>query len=157
MLSHPAVHLTRPARAADWHLIDALHRQCSPENLLRRWGRTLITRRHVERLLEHSTCWISLDSSGCPLALTSAGWLSHEAGVVDLALQVVDAHQRRGIGTALARHVADHARIRGAHTLPVHTNAANTPMLRLLRRLGPFRHVRDGTRIDVRVALSTAP
>ncbi|MEU1310961.1 GNAT family N-acetyltransferase [Streptomyces cinnamoneus] len=63
-----------------------------------------------------------LDRAGRPLALTSAGWLSQEAGVVDLALQVADAHQRRGIGTALARHAAAHARSRGAHTLTVHTD-----------------------------------
>ncbi|PAU48402.1 GNAT family N-acetyltransferase [Streptomyces albireticuli] len=156
-MNHPGVHLTRPARAADWHLIDAFHRNCSPENLLRRWSRTRITRRHAESLLEHSSCWISLDSAGCPLALTSTGWISQESGVIDLALQVADAHQGRGIGTALARHVADHAHRRGAHTLTVHTDAANTPMLRLLRHLGPSRHVRDGTRIDVRVPLGAAP
>ncbi|MBC2878079.1 GNAT family N-acetyltransferase [Streptomyces sp. TYQ1024] len=137
-------------------MVDDLHRRCSPENLLRRWGPTRVTCRDLERLLEHSTCWISLDAAGRPLALASAGWISQEAGVVDLALQVADAHQRRGIGTALARHVAAHARARGAHTLAVHTDAANTPMLRLLQRLGPAQHARDGTRIDVRIPLGRA-
>ncbi|WP_229351468.1 GNAT family N-acetyltransferase [Streptomyces sp. UNOB3_S3] len=71
--------------------------------------------------------------------------------------QIADAHQNHGIGTALAQHVADHARSRGAHTLTMHTDAANTPMLHLLRRLGLSQHVRDGTRIDVRVPLGTVP
>ncbi|MCA6092060.1 GNAT family N-acetyltransferase [Streptomyces sp. SCA3-4] len=75
-----------------------------------------------------NACWSTAPAGSAstapaaPLALTSAGWLSQEAGVVDLALQVANAHQRRGTGTALARHVAAHARSRGAHTLTVHTD-----------------------------------
>ncbi|MFK4222209.1 GNAT family N-acetyltransferase [Streptomyces sp. NPDC019890] len=155
LLNHPVLAGTRRATEADWNLIDAFHRRCSRDNLLRRWGRTHITRRDFSRLLAHGDCWIAPGVGDGPVALASAGPLSREAGVVDLGLQVADAHQRRGIGTALARHVAEHARARGAHTLSAYIQASNMPMLRLLRRLGPTRHTRDGTHLDVCVALAT--
>jgi len=85
--------------------------------------------------------------------MASAGFVSREEGVVDLGLQVADAHQRRGIGTRLARHAAAHARRRGAHTLTAFTDASNTAMLRLLAHLGPAEHTRDGTYLDVRIPL----
>jgi GNAT superfamily N-acetyltransferase len=99
---------------ADWDLVDAFHQCCSPANLLRRWGRTRITQRDFARLLVHAEYWIGLDADCYPLAFVSAGFVSREVGVVDLGLQVADAHQRQGIGTLLARHVADYAGSRGA-------------------------------------------
>ncbi|WP_306300076.1 MULTISPECIES: GNAT family N-acetyltransferase [Streptomyces] len=157
LLSHPTLSTIRRGSEADWHLIDAFHRGCCPESLLRRWGRSRITRRDISRLLAHSTIWIGLDADGAPLGIVSAGFVSREAGVVDLGLQVADAHQRRGIGTLLARHAADHARRRGAHTLTAYLHAANTPMLRLLDRLGPAAHTRHGTYLDVRILLGERP
>ncbi|WP_405734920.1 GNAT family N-acetyltransferase [Streptomyces sp. NBC_01537] len=155
MLTQPALAGTRPVTEADWHLIEAFHRNCSPANLVRRWGRTHINRRGLSRLLAQGDCWITLDADGIPVALASIGPVSREPGVVDLGLQVADAHQRRGIGTALARHAADHARARGAHTLTAYTEASNEPMLRLLHRLGPSRHTRDGAQVDVRIPLDS--
>ncbi|MEU2874110.1 GNAT family N-acetyltransferase [Streptomyces olivoreticuli] len=140
----------------DWHLVEALHQHCSPAHLLSRWGRTHITRRDFSRLLAHGDCWINLGAGDGPLALAFTGPVSRESGVVDLALQVADAHQRRGIGTALARHAAEHARACGAHTLTAYTEASNTPMLRLLHRLGPARPTPDGTHLDVRIPLGAA-
>ncbi|MFP8903910.1 GNAT family N-acetyltransferase [Streptomyces atacamensis] len=157
MLTHPVLAGTRPARVEDWPLIDAFHHRSSRSALYRRWGRTRVLRRDIERLLAHCDSWISLDPhNGEVIALTCAGPLSREPGVVDLGLQVADTHQRRGIGTALARHAAQHARARGAHTLSAYTEALNTPMLHLLRRLGPMRHSHDGTHLDVRVPLDRA-
>ncbi|MDX3523297.1 GNAT family N-acetyltransferase [Streptomyces scabiei] len=121
--------------------------------MLRRWGRTRITRRDFTRLLDHCAVWIGLDTEEAPLAMASAGFVSREDGVVDLGLQVADAHQRRGIGTLLARHAAVHARNRGAHTLTAYTDASNTAMLRLLARFGPVEHTRDGTHVAVRILL----
>ncbi len=87
------------------------------------------------------------------MALACAGPVSREPGVFDLGLQVVDHRQRQGIGTALARQAARLARARGAHTLSAFTQASNAPMLRLLDRLGPTSHTRDGPYVEVRLAL----
>lgn len=87
------------------------------------------------------------------MALVCVGPVSRERGVFDLGLQVVDHRQRQGIGTALARQAALLARVRGAHTLSAFTQASNAPMLRLLDRLGPTSHTRDGPYVEVRLAL----
>ncbi|MFF4363438.1 GNAT family N-acetyltransferase [Streptomyces sp. NPDC001604] len=138
---------------ADWALVAAFHAQCSEENLLRRWGRTRLTRRDLSRLLAHAQCWIALGTDNRPVALVSVGPVSREPGVFDLGLQVVDHRQRQGIGTAQARQAARLAQLRGAHALSAFTQASNAPMLRLLDRLGPTSHTRDGPYVEIRVAL----
>ncbi|WP_327352825.1 GNAT family N-acetyltransferase [Streptomyces sp. NBC_01304] len=138
---------------ADWDLVAAFHAQCSEQNLFRRWGRTRLTPRDLSWLLAHAQCWIGLDADERPLALVCVGPVSRELGVFDLGLQVVDHRHRQGIGTALARHAARLARARGGHTLSAFTQASNAPMLRILDRLGPTRHTRDGPYVEIRVAL----
>lgn len=144
----------RTTTIADWPLIETFHRSCSEQALHRRWGRSQITRRDIERLLHHSSCWIALHAADEIVALGSAGPLSRQPGVFDLGLQVADAHQRRGIGLAIARHAAAHARSQGAHALSVYTEASNLPMLGLVRHLGHPAESREGTHLDVRVPLS---
>ncbi|MCY0933812.1 GNAT family N-acetyltransferase [Streptomyces sp. H34-S4] len=148
----------RTATLADLPLIETFHRSCSEQALHRRWGRTRITRRDIERLLHYSACWIALHTTDEVVALASAGPVSREPGVFDLGLQVADVHQRRGIGLALARHAAAHGRSRGAHTFSVYTEASNLPMLGLVRRLGhPTESRQQGTHLDVRVPLPATP
>ncbi|WP_434596515.1 GNAT family N-acetyltransferase [Streptomyces sp. A5-4] len=148
----------RTATIADWPLIETFHRSCSEQAMHRRWGRTQITRRDIERLLHHSSCWIALHATDEVIALGSAGPVSRHPGVFDLGLQVADAHRRRGIGLALARHAAAHARSQGAHTLSVYAEVSNLPMLGLVRHLGHPTEIREGAYLDVRVPLSgTAP
>ncbi|WP_405421477.1 GNAT family N-acetyltransferase [Streptomyces erythrochromogenes] len=145
----------RTATLADWPLIERFHRSCSEQALYRRWGRTRITRRDIERLLDHSSCWIALQAADEVVALASAGPVSREPGVFDLGLQVADVHQRRGIGLALAWHAAARARSRGGHTFSVHAEVSNLPMLGLVRCLGHPTGVRhEGTHIGVRVPLT---
>ncbi|MEV6730703.1 GNAT family N-acetyltransferase [Streptomyces sp. NPDC051364] len=144
----------RTATLADWSLIEAFHRRCSDQALHRRWGRTRITRRDIERLLDQCACWIALQTTDEVVALASAGPVRREPGVFDLGLQVADVHQRRGIGLALAQHAVAHARSRGAHTLSVYAEASNLPILGLVRRLGhPTASHQEGTHLDVRVPL----
>ncbi|WP_435217667.1 GNAT family N-acetyltransferase [Streptomyces sp. bgisy034] len=106
--------------------------------------------------MSHTECWLGLGTDNEPVALVCTGPVSREPGVFDLALQVADDHQLRGIGTALARHAAEHAHIRGAHTLSAYTEASNQPMLRLLHRLGPVRQTRHGSHLDVRLHLAAS-
>ncbi|MEV8128709.1 GNAT family N-acetyltransferase [Streptomyces sp. NPDC085944] len=138
---------------ADWDVVASFHAQCSEQNLLRRWGRTRITPRDLSQLLGHTQCWVGLGADERPLALVCVGPVSREPGVFDLGLQVVDHRHRQGIGTAVARQAALSARTRGGHTLAAFVHASNAPMLRLLGRLGPTRHSRDGPYVEVRVAL----
>ncbi|MFJ6934637.1 GNAT family N-acetyltransferase [Streptomyces globosus] len=132
--------------------IDAFHHRCSPAGLHQRWGRTRVAIHDIERLAAGTT-WLGLDASGQVTAVATAGHVSGEPGVMDLGLQVADAQQQRGIGTLMTRHAAAHARSSGAHTLSVYTAASNTPMLRILRRLGPSAQTPHGSHADVRVQL----
>ncbi|MGP9017619.1 GNAT family N-acetyltransferase [Streptomyces sp. BR1] len=143
-------------RTEDVPLVDAFHQRCSPAQLLHRWGRTQLPHRTLGQLLAQADCWLGLGAGDEPLALVCTGPVSRETGVFDLGLQVADAHQRRGIGTALARHAAQHAHARGAHTLSTYTQASNRPMLRLLRRLGTVRETRHGAHLDVRLHLGVS-
>ncbi|KPC84315.1 GNAT family N-acetyltransferase [Streptomyces sp. NRRL S-4] len=142
--------------AADGDLVAAFHAQCSEANLLHRWGRTRLLPRDLTRLLDQARCWIGLGADGRPLALVCVGPVSREPGVADLGLQVADDRHRQGIGTALAWQASAVARARGAHTLAAFTQASNTAMLRLMDRLGPTRHTRDGAYVEVRVALDAS-
>ncbi|MGW2858280.1 GNAT family N-acetyltransferase [Streptomyces sp. NPDC001205] len=143
-------------RAEDFPLLDAFHQRCSPGHLQLRWGRTHLPHRTLSQLLAQADCWLGLGAGDEPLALVCTGPVSQEAGVFDLGLQVADAHQRRGIGTALAHHASQHAHAQGAHTLSTYTQASNRPMLRLLRRLGPVRETRHGAHLDIRLPLGTS-
>ncbi|MBM7167067.1 GNAT family N-acetyltransferase [Streptomyces sp. G44] len=155
-MRHPALTALRRVNVEDFPLVDAFHHRCSPAHLLRRWGRTHLPHRTLGQLLAHAECWLGLGAGDEPLALVCAGPVSREAGVFDLGLQVADAHQRRGIGTALARHAAQYAHARGAHTLSTYTEASNRPMLRLLRRLGPVRETRHGPHLAIRLHLGVS-
>ncbi|MEV5979626.1 GNAT family N-acetyltransferase [Streptomyces sp. NPDC052114] len=155
-MRHPSLTALRRVRAEDVPLVDAFHQRCSPAQLLRRWGRTRPPHRTLSQMLAHTECWMGFGTDDKPLALVCTGPVSREAGVFDLGLQVADAHQRRGIGSALARHAAQYAQARGAHTLSTYTEASNQPMLRLLRRLGPVRETRHGAYLDVRLPLGAS-
>ncbi|MCY0942368.1 GNAT family N-acetyltransferase [Streptomyces antarcticus] len=158
LLSTPAGARIRFRRGslADWPLIDTFHQACSAQALHRRWGRTRILRRDIERLLHHSASWIALHATNEVVALASAGPLGREAGVFDLGLQVADDHQRRGVGLALAQHAAAHARSQGGHTLSAYTEASNWPLRTLVRRLGHPTEIREGAHLDIRIPLTSA-
>lgn len=145
----------RRAASSDIARIDAFHRGCSSAGLHQRWGRTRVATRDIERLLAAGTTWLGLDAAGQVTAVATAGRVNGETGVMDLGLQVADAQQYCGIGTLMAHHAAEHARSSGAHTLSAYTAASNTPMLRLLRRLGPSEQTPHGSHVDVRVQLTS--
>jgi GNAT superfamily N-acetyltransferase len=61
---------------------------------------------------------------------------AREPKVADVAVAVVDEWQRRGVGSALLRRVADRAREEGVDRLRATVASGNGPMLATIRRLG---------------------
>jgi GNAT superfamily N-acetyltransferase len=61
---------------------------------------------------------------------------AREPRVADVAVAVVDEWQRRGVGSALLRRVADRARQEGVDRLRATVASSNGPMLATIRRLG---------------------
>jgi RimJ/RimL family protein N-acetyltransferase len=70
--------------------------------------------------------------------------LPNEPTVAECALTVVDDHQQRGIGTALARALCDAALDRGVHSFRAEVLATNKPMLDLLAMVGARLTARAG-------------
>ena len=68
------------------------------------------------------------------------------AGVGDVLL---DAWQRRGLGTALIRRLHAHAARSGLAAVTAHLTGDNVAMLRTLRRAGADAFDRDGAMVSV--------
>ncbi len=62
----------------------------------------------------------------------------------ELAIEVIDDWQRRGVGRALLRALSDHARTSGITRLVAIVSAENLPMQRILRHAGASPEVIDG-------------
>lgn len=74
----------------------------------------------------------------------------------EVAVEVVDAWQGRGVGTMLGSHLAARARGEGVAWFTALMSADNTRSQRLLEKLGALTVVaRDGTTVEYRVALSS--
>jgi RimJ/RimL family protein N-acetyltransferase len=74
----------------------------------------------------------------------------------ELAVEVADEFQRRGIGTALCVRVVERARVNGITVLTATTLWNNQPARRLLRRLGFHARRSQGREIELALALDGA-
>jgi GNAT superfamily N-acetyltransferase len=75
-----------------------------------------------------------------------------EPDALELAVSVVPAHRRQGLGRSLADAAVAVARALGYRRLHVATQAANAPMCALIRRLNG-KTVRDGAELYTTVQL----
>ena len=76
-----------------------------------------------------------------------------EAGLAEIGVVVADDRQRRGLGKLLSEAIASLAVKRGATRLRAQMSFDNTPMLRLLERLGRTVRTVDGDRVTAYVRL----
>lgn len=94
--------------------------------------------------------------------LIALGHLLWDGDETEVALLVEDAWQRRGVGSELLRRLAELAREAGSTQMYAVTQASNTAMVSLMRKLGvPLDHqIEDGTLVvsaDVSGAGAQAP
>jgi len=134
--------IIRPGGAADREAVAHLFRRISSESYYQRFqtargpapnpgllDRVLPVRPDAGSLLVFDTSgelvghgmWVRLDE-------TRAG---------EIALVVADSHQRRGIGTALARALTDELAVRGIEQVRVLTSPGNRAVRGLLARAAP--------------------
>ncbi|GAA3796690.1 GNAT family N-acetyltransferase [Streptomyces phyllanthi] len=147
---------TRLAGVEDWLLIDGFHRRCSPEALLHRWGRGTVRQRDWMRLCLSAVSFLTeLPADGEAVALTSIGPVSDAPDVVDIGIQVSDAWQRQGLGTALVCQGARLARSSGARLLTAQVQASNQPMLKVLRSLDADFTAPEHGQVTARIDLSS--
>ena len=78
-------------------------------------------------------------------------------GVADVAIEVVDELQNRGIGTVLAAAVVERARENGLAVLMATTQWDNRPARALLRRLRFHTRARERGELELELALAPSP
>jgi RimJ/RimL family protein N-acetyltransferase len=77
-----------------------------------------------------------VDEAGRPLLVGAARYIVTQSGCAEVAFAVEDAHQGRGIGPALLRHLAKIARGAGLEKLTAEVLPDNAPMLKVFERSG---------------------
>jgi L-amino acid N-acyltransferase YncA len=148
--------LVRPLREGDRPGVVSLFAGLSPESRARRFHSSGL---HITPAL------IDLVTAGRAFVATREGRLValasfhplHDPTLAELAIVVADAEQRRGIGTALCRHLIRDARFAGIRRLIAEIEGSNPGMLALLRALDvPMTQARAWGIITVEVELSLA-
>jgi GNAT superfamily N-acetyltransferase len=89
------------------------------------------------------------------LALVGAGHLAIPADFAELALSVLPSHRGRGIGAALFKRAAAHARGLHVPRLAMHCRSGNAPVMRIARRFG-MHIVARGVDADAWLDLQTS-
>lgn len=131
----------RPLRPGEEAQVQEIFAALSPESRFLRFHTPLprLTPRLVSSLAEvrpgvkHG--WLAL-AGHRPVGLGQWVRLTEQPSVADASLAVVDDHQARGIGTSLLAALGQDARGQGIESLSCWVHPANTPVRRLLARLG---------------------
>ena len=89
------------------------------------------------------------------LALVGVAHVAFEDGVAELGLSVLPAHRGRGIGGALFKRAAEHARNRCMPGLLMRCISRNAPIMHLAQRFG-MDIVADGGDVDAHLKLPPA-
>ncbi len=76
------------------------------------------------------------NEDGQPTIIGGCRYVVIEPGRAEVAFSVIDDYQRKGLGTALMRHLAAIAREAGLSELVADVLADNTPMLKVFKRSG---------------------
>lgn len=136
--------VVRRAVPEDAEAVIALHARCSLTSRLRRYlaGTSVPPADVLARLLAPGAghTLVVEDDRGQIVAMGNLMWTSADSGTAELALLVEDAWQGRRIGTALARKLARAAAANGVRTVQSLVHAANTPMTRIMSKIGHRLH-----------------
>ena len=104
---------------------------------------------------KHVALVATLPEGGRRVIIGGARYIVIQPGKAEVAFVVVDAYQGLGIGAALMRHLARHAREAGLEELIAEVLADNTAMLKVFERSGlRSRATRDAGIVHVRLELS---
>jgi RimJ/RimL family protein N-acetyltransferase len=97
-----------------------------------------------------------MNEDGQPAIIGGCRYVVTRAGRAEVAFSVIDDYQRKGLGTALMRHLVAIGRAAGLSELVADVLADNTPMLKVFKRSGlAMTESRHGSVIHV--VLSCAP
>jgi GNAT superfamily N-acetyltransferase len=127
----------RPLRDGDTATVQALFDRLGPRSRARRFGgaRPRLSEPDLRTLARvdatHHALVAYVDGDPLPAGLAQ---LVRSGDAAEVACAVADAHQRRGVGTALARELAADARAAGIVRLEATVQGDNPPAVSLLAR-----------------------
>ena len=128
----------RGARPDDGPGLAAMHARCTMDTIFRRYLSAVpaLAPAWQAQLLTTTVALVAVDEHGRVRALGNVAELD-QVGTAELAVLVEDSHQGRGLGTALARHLAAAARLAGFRALRMDLLPSSTAAARTVAHLGP--------------------
>jgi GNAT superfamily N-acetyltransferase len=136
--AEPTTLQVRGARPDDGPALAAMHARCTMDTIFRRYlcAVPALSALWQAQLLATTVALVAVDAHGAVRALGNVGGLD-QVGTAELAVLVEDTYQGRGLGTALARHLAAAARLAGFRTLRMDLLPSSTAAARTAAHLGP--------------------
>jgi GNAT superfamily N-acetyltransferase len=155
----------RRLRPADAPVLAEAFEQLSSESRRLRFigPKPSLSRRELAYLTDvdghdHEALGASDHVSGRGVGVARFVRLTDEPEVAEVAVTVIDAWQRRGLGTLLLEHLADQARSQGITHFSALVSSENTGVLQALRREGGVINptAGDASVVEYRTALGSA-
>jgi GNAT superfamily N-acetyltransferase len=155
---------TRRAIASDFHLVQEFHERCTQNSRSLRYhgGKVSLTPREWKQLVDPRrgvTLLTHLESHPDQvIAMANLMQLVDEPGVLELAVLVEDAWQRRLLGREIFVYVRTLARSAGYHALCVSILSSNRQLISAIQREVPLKtSARQGTSVEIRIPLTAVP
>lgn len=154
--------LIRPVTSEDKQLLREGFTRLSEESRYRRFMRPVkeLSEADLDYLtrIDYTThmAWVAVDpdSPDHPgLGVARYIQLPHDPKVAEVAITVVDSHQRRGLGTLLLGVITQSAVQHGIEAFVAHVLMQNTPMIKLFQALGGVVAMDDPGVVAVRMPL----
>ena len=154
MFDHASYHVTetlsdgrkveiRAARPEDRESLLAAVQRASPETLYHRFFAVKRTFSEQELhffldvdFVNHVVLVAVANEGGRPAIVGGCRYVVVEPGCAEVAFSGIDEYQKKGLGTALMRHIAAIGREAGLKELVAEVLADNAPMLRVFERSG---------------------
>lgn len=139
--NHPDL-TVRQIRDADKAALLDLFERLTPQSRMRRFlaPKPALSRRELVYLTEldrvRHAAFVAVAPDGAFVGVARYACAVGETAVADIAFAVADAWQGRGVGTALARVLVDHACANGITRLHATTLPDNGPARKLLKGMG---------------------
>jgi len=133
----------RAQRPEDREALRAAIQRASPESLRHRFF--AVKRNFSERkahffldidFVNHVALVAVANENGRPAIIGGCRYVVVEPGRAEVAFSVIDEYQKKGLGTALMRHLAAIGREAGLKELVADVLADNAPMLKVFKRSG---------------------